>query len=886
VLLRLKGTRSFSLWLVLVVSILGLDISGPLSAQCNPGNGVGGTGPDVVVGELTTPSSYGNAGGYYAYSVGTTSCNIGTAGLNWIASTPDHPVIAQNMYRLKDGRFEQIGMSWLKHGFAALQGNTCGCGCAPGSGSLLGVGCSDPYSAGLNGSQSSLGARSEVIDPTSGQFIYPRVLQPPTLDLTTRRLRVRGEDLDPTLNPGALYFVEGHYLAPDDAAAGNAHNNASYRQISVGSTPANYPLSYVGGTQRQLQGIRAWSANDPSVTLIEIADGSGGLFILGYKVNEILGTGLYQYEYALYNMDSTRGARLFNVPMPSGVVASDIGFHDVEYHSTEVFDGTDWVATAAGGLIEWSTSTAAQNANANALRWGTLYNFRFVANSPPGPATATIGLFESGIPALLTVAVEGPTATTLDCNMNGVVDADEIAGGAPDCDNNGLLDECQADCDGDSLADACEILAGSDQDCDGDLIPDSCAITQGLATDCDGDGLLDHCQIQQGLGTDCDGDGQLDACQITAGLLADCDMNGEADLCQIDAGSATDCDNNGEIDDCQVTAGTLEDCDGDGTADLCEILLALDVDCDNNALLDSCEIATNPDLDCDANGLLDSCEATGVFPHPVIVSPPAPVDGSLPPAVSTVPVTIPGVIADVDVGVDITHVFIGDVTVDVASPAGTSVVLHDNTGGTSNDIITTYDDEGAPGTTIPAQPLSAFDGETALGTWTLTAGDNFPADSGVLNGWNLFVGILGAGIPDCNNNGIHDDCELASAGDCNGNGTLDECDISSGTSADVNNDGVPDECSNSNDFVNGDANVDGNHDLSDAVMILEYLFNGAAVSCLAALNCNGDGNVDVADATTLLSYLFDSTAPPAAPFPACGPESGGSLGCFSFGGCP
>ena len=67
--------------------------------------------------------------------------NRGDSPLNWCdqasgcapgAGTEDHPVIAQNLYRLKDGRFEQIGMSWLKHGFTSTNSTTAGCTSASG----------------------------------------------------------------------------------------------------------------------------------------------------------------------------------------------------------------------------------------------------------------------------------------------------------------------------------------------------------------------------------------------------------------------------------------------------------------------------------------------------------------------------------------------------------------------------------------------------------------------------------------------------------------------------------------------------------------------------------------------------------------------------------
>ena len=107
--------------------------------------------PDVIVGDLNGMGNYGTSGGIYAYSVGTTSCNIGNVWLNWISGTNQHPVIGQAIYRVKNGRFEQIGFSWLKHGFFALSGNLCFNDCQGTDGTHLGVHCSDPYDAGLNG---------------------------------------------------------------------------------------------------------------------------------------------------------------------------------------------------------------------------------------------------------------------------------------------------------------------------------------------------------------------------------------------------------------------------------------------------------------------------------------------------------------------------------------------------------------------------------------------------------------------------------------------------------------------------------------------------------------------------------------------------------------
>ena len=159
-----------------------------LGAGSDSAQAAGASGPDVTVFAFTDIGSYGASGGFAGYALGTTSCNRGDAPLNWCdqgsgcaagAGPKDHPVIAQNLYRLKSGRFEQIGMSWLKHGFTSLNQSSAGCtGSAgqscqspPAGGNQLGVGCTDPYTASLNGSR-PLGRRSEV-NATTGVFPFP-----------------------------------------------------------------------------------------------------------------------------------------------------------------------------------------------------------------------------------------------------------------------------------------------------------------------------------------------------------------------------------------------------------------------------------------------------------------------------------------------------------------------------------------------------------------------------------------------------------------------------------------------------------------------------------------------------------------------------------------
>jgi hypothetical protein len=404
----------------------GSSQNGGINSCCTVACTFAGKSPDVIVGDLVGVSNWGtvSGSGIYAYSVGTTSCNLGSCWLNWISGTAEHPVIGQGLYRLMNGRFEQIGQSWLKHGFTALTGSVCATCNPPPNGSHLGVNCSDPYGSSLNGDQTRLGPKVDV-NPDTGVYPYPDSRINTTGNAIFKRLQAHTTDVDPAQNSGALYFIEGQYVTHDDASAKNNTNNASYRSLTV--APTTFNLTLTGSTQRGKMGIQAWKATDSSVTETMIP-APEGLFVLSAKATS-LGGGIYHYEYALQNLTNQRAAQSFSVPLPPGTVVTNVGFHDVDYHSGEPFDGTDWPGTVTASAVTWATALYSVNQNANALRWGTLYNFRFDANVAPGFATIGINLFKPGSPVGITTTSVAPNPCVAAVNGTACTDGNGCTSG-------------------------------------------------------------------------------------------------------------------------------------------------------------------------------------------------------------------------------------------------------------------------------------------------------------------------------------------------------------------------------------------------------------------------------------------------------------------------
>ena len=202
-------------------------------------------------------------------------------------------------------------------------------------------------------------------------------------------------DVDPDQNAGARYFVEAYYVSSDDAPAGNQDNNASWREITFSSISSPQPLSNgPSATNVGDPAIRAWAGIDPSVVLTEKHAPDDGLILIGVKVFDN-GNGTWDYDYAIHNMNCDRSINVVEIPTGSAII-TNVGFKDIDYNSGEIYDNADWSSSVNTGSVSWNGATYAQNPNGNALRWGTMYNFRFTATAAPESGSIELGLFKPG----------------------------------------------------------------------------------------------------------------------------------------------------------------------------------------------------------------------------------------------------------------------------------------------------------------------------------------------------------------------------------------------------------------------------------------------------------------------------------------------------------
>lgn len=170
-------------------------------------------------------------------------------------------------------------------------------------------------------------------------------------------------------------------------------------------------------------------------------------------------------------------------------------------------------------------------------------------------------------------------------------------------------------------------------------------------------------------------------------------------------------------------------------------------------LTDDINVTNNaPEIVCVGSGAIPMNESQSTSPG---VSIP---DGNASGVSTTMNITENFTITDLNVNLNISHDWVGDLMVSITSPAGTTVVIYDRPGRTSSgygcsgdDILATLDDDATTpvenecasttpsinGSFIPNNPLAVFDGESTMGTWVLKVADMDNGFSGTLNSWGI-----------------------------------------------------------------------------------------------------------------------------------------------------
>ena len=104
-------------------------------------------------------------------------------------------------------------------------------------------------------------------------------------------------------------------------------------------------------------------------------------------------------------------------------------------------------------------------------------------------------------------------------------------------------------------------------------------------------------------------------------------------------------------------------------------------------------------------------------------------------AVSSIELTSPGEVSpdELEVQIDVSHPYRGDLQIQVESPAGTILTLKqaDDTDSVDN-VVGVF-----PDSLVPLTAFSALAGESLAGEWTLRISDGYESDDGTLNSWSI-----------------------------------------------------------------------------------------------------------------------------------------------------
>jgi hypothetical protein len=392
------------------VSGRGLDLSGQgLSCADRPLWPQDGHPVDVAliaIGEVA-PQALQQSTGLLKIAPSATLKSVGAGDVPWIrqfTSNPaydprqprdQHPFLVWNLYRLHDGRLEQLAASGVKHAFFTVNRN-CTINC--GDDNILWPGCEDTYSFFTNDLSTFQGPRSEI-EPhlgywnSCGSFFDPACSGGQTgyAGQWLHRLLV---DPDELLVDDGQYFMDAWYVVQYDV---DIWNSMGYRAIEPGQDPkaagnmarGDFQSGSPVGEWVPENTLSATSAHQ--VIVVESATPDGrypGNMPLGHvralaRVED-LGDGRFRYRYAIMNFDLSRGLHEFRIPLPDDASLEEPWMGG----PPDVLEAA-WPHERSSGWVSFRAPPG------QALPWFTLYNFELVTDARPATTSSALLISDS-----------------------------------------------------------------------------------------------------------------------------------------------------------------------------------------------------------------------------------------------------------------------------------------------------------------------------------------------------------------------------------------------------------------------------------------------------------------------------------------------------------
>jgi hypothetical protein len=333
------------------------------------------------------------------------------------------------------------------------------------------------------------------------------------------------------------------------------------------------------------------------------ADGAADIIVAGSSEAVLLrGGGLDELDAGPLTVEQVAGRVVFTgagAPVAGGGDVNGDGFDDVVIRTFVVF----------GRPLDTTASIDLQ-----ALSGGDGVALEMDRAVGLGRNRAALGDFND----------DGLTDVLLGADLAGETESEAGSGlvvfgrALVDCNDNDVHDPCEPDCDGNGVPDDCDLERPGAADCNGNGVPDDCE----PRADCNDNGESDLCE------TDSDGDGLIDDCdacpQDPAKLVTgacgcgvpDTDVDGDdvadcADVCPR-GNDRLDSDSDGlpdACDNCPKIANAAQlDGDFDGVGDACHGILDIDEDSVPNQLDNCPTIANSQQSDIDGDGDGDTCD--------------------------------------------------------------------------------------------------------------------------------------------------------------------------------------------------------------------------------------------------------------------------------------